>query len=272
MQLQFVYRDLGNNGRLGNCLFQTATTLAIAKRFNVIAKFPEWKYAKYFKKPLNQTIQPDEITHHYPEPYFHYTEIDPNGENVFLLKHDNEKKVINLHGYFQSERYWNDCKDLIIEQFEFEPTLKYRSLELIKNIKQTNGNKELVSVHFRFGDYTNNPYYAQLTKVNYYQLAFKYCGNNFLFVVFSDDKNSADNFMRSVNMVNYIIISTNSEIEDFSLMSMCEHNIIANSSFSWWASYLNKNNNKRIIAPKDWFGEQAGLVTSDIYREEMIIL
>ena len=59
---------------------------------------------------------------------------------------------------------------------------------------------------------------------------------------------------------------------DFCLMSLCEHNIIANSSFSWWASYLNKHINKKIIAPRNWFGKDTVLDTKDLYTKEMIIL
>lgn len=274
----FTYKELGNNGRLGNQLFQIAATLAKAKKENTIAKFPEWAYSNYFKKQIDQTFNYSDVTHQYSEPWFHYSEI--NEEHTFFVKHDSENRVINLHGYFQSEKYFAHCKDLIKEQFDFSESINSHCNEIIKGVKQTNPNHKLVSLHLRFGDYVNNPYYAQLTTCGYYEQAvdrlFIY-GEEILFVVFSDDKKLATDFMETLkalgeHKVKYIVINNTDEITDFCLMSKCDDNIIANSSFSWWASYLNKNINKIIIAPSKWFGEQANLNTKDLYTSEMIIL
>ena len=67
-----------------------------------------------------------------------------------------------------------------------------------------------------------------------------------------------------------IFVEGNDDIEDLWLMSLCSHNIIANSSFSWWGAWLNENKNKKVIAPNKWFGENTGLNDSDIIPEKWI--
>ena len=65
-------------------------------------------------------------------------------------------------------------------------------------------------------------------------------------------------------------VEGHSEVEDLWLMSLCKHNIIANSSFSWWGAWLNNNPNKKVIAPKKWFGDHVNLNTSDLLPESWI--
>lgn len=284
MKLLYTYKELGNNGRFGNCLFQIAATIAIAKKNGGESKFPDWKYRDIFKNDIPKFTAIENITHQYTEPWFHYHEI--SAEHTYLIKDDNEKTIINLHGYFQSEKYFEHCKEEIKTQFEFSDNIKKSCNNIIKEIKQTNPNKIIVSLHLRFGDYVDNPYYAQLTQNGYYERAIEYiydhgnnevCAQDILFLVFSDDKQKAQDYVEQLRVydtqsIKYLILANTTESQDFCLMSMCEHNIIANSSFSWWASYLNKNENKKIIAPHNWFGKDTVLDTKDLYTKEMIIL
>lgn len=278
MKTIYTHKELGNNGRLGNQLWQIAATLSTAKNNNTKAKFPHWPNAILFKNQIDQSFNHQEMTHQYSEPWFHYSEIGE--EHTYLIKHDTEKRIVNLHGYFQSERYFEHCKDYIKEQFEFSDFLKNSCNSIIKDVKQTNPNKTIVSLHLRFGDYVNNPFYTQLTQNGYYERAAEYLANNFddiLYIVFSDDKEKASEYMETLHAyetqkVKYIIIGNTNEGMDFCLMSLCDHNVIANSSFSWWASYLNKNIHKKIIAPRNWFGKDTVLDTKDLYTKEMIIL
>jgi hypothetical protein len=94
---------------------------------------------------------------------------------------------------------------------------------------------------------------------------------NCLFFVFSDDTEWCK-LQNIFDRKDVIIPEVNDTYIDLCLMSMCDHNIIANSSYSWWASYLNKNLNKKIIAPSRWFGEHSGINSKDLYNKDWIII
>jgi hypothetical protein len=271
-----THKTLGTNGRLGNQLFQIASTIGMANKLQAGTAFPDWEYSKYFKNPIKQNLEPGLITHTYKEPSFHYTGFVQ--DEVFPVNnpHTNDFKntYIDLNGYFQSEKYWEHCKADISNQFEFKEDVIASYFETVKGIKKTYYDYRLCSIHFRFGDYTDNPFYAQLTKNGYYERAIKHIQQKFkknLFLLFSDDKRAADTYLRTIPDVEYIILNTPSEIHDLCFMSRCDNNIIANSSFSWWGSYLG-GNKLNVIAPKEWFGPEANLNTKDLYRETMTIL
>ncbi|MPN39089.1 O-antigen biosynthesis glycosyltransferase WbnK [bioreactor metagenome] len=110
-------------------------------------------------------------------------------------------------------------------------------------------------MHIRRGDYVNTySNYYHILDDTYYLNAIAYirdkCTNTKLFV-FSDDIEWAQNNYKDIE--NIIFVAQNKSYEDMYLMSLCKHNIIANSSFSWWGAWLNENDNKIVIAPKKWF-------------------
>ena len=86
-------------------------------------------------------------------------------------------------------------------------------------------------------------------------------------VVFSDDIPWCK---ENLIFDNIIFIEGNKDYEDLWLMSLCEHNIIANSSFSWWGAWLNENKNKKVVSPLNWFGQQSNTNQSDIVPESWI--
>ena len=105
-----TFSDIGNYGRLGNQLFQIAAAISLAKRNNDSAQFYNWKYAKYFKTQIDQSLKIEFIKHIYNEPFFHFSDIPySNG--------------LDIKGYFQSEKYFSDNKQLIKEYFEFNDIL-----------------------------------------------------------------------------------------------------------------------------------------------------
>ena len=235
------FSNLGNMGRLGNQLFQIASTIGSAKNNNEDYYFPEWYYNKFFKNKIpSAKYFPENI---FQEKTFYYSEI--------------KIKNSDLSGYFQSEKYWENHRDLIIEQFEFIE-------ELIDEEKWNKIEKDC-SIHVRRTDYIQKQEYHPLQKIRYYQesidLMKKENCNNFL--IFSDDINwCKNNFIGE----EFIFVEGQTEIQDLCLMSRCKNNIIANSSFSWWAAYLNKNKQKIIISPLEWFGpEYKNYNTSDLY-------
>lgn len=111
-------------------------------------------------------------------------------------------------------------------------------------------NKEpFVSVHVRRGDYIKHPMFAQLWNTDYYERAMAQFPEGTRFLFFSDDINYCRTRWYGES---YSYSAGRTEVEDLNLMASCHHNIIANSSFSWWAAYLNPNPNKKVIYPKAW--------------------
>ena len=161
-------------------------------------------------------------------------------------------------GYWQSEYYFNSIEQIIREDFKFKPSLDEKNLSLKKRIKTSNS----VSVHIRRGDYVNNPSAFKnhgVCSIEYYRKSIeeiKKQVDNPVFFFFSDDFE----WVRENNfgIQNYEFIDWNQEGEsyiDMQMMSYCKHNIIANSSFSWWGAWLNNNPYKNVIAPRKWFAD-----------------
>jgi hypothetical protein len=216
------FKELGKIGRLGNQLFQIATTIALAIRNNDRYIFPTWLYENSFN--LHDCFSAN-ITNYqtYNELNFTYTPI--------LYKPN-----LNLFGYFQSEKYfvdhWDDIRKLLT------PTITFGT------------NNNCTSIHVRRGDYLNlTKKYSQLN-MDYYKMAMEKT-NTSKYMVFSDDIAWCKNNFQGDQ---FIFSEGKSDVEDLALMLGCEHNIIANSSFSWWGAYLNKNPTKIVVAPSKWFG------------------
>lgn len=141
-----------------------------------------------------------------------------------------------LDPYMQDYRYFEPYKE-----------------EIMRMYGEGIGSIDMVSIHVRRGDYVNNPFYVDLTQTDYYEKAIaKFPKDSFL--VFSDD---TDYCLRRFGRDSRFKYSYAPELEDFNLMASCKHNIIANSSFSYWAAYLNPNPNKIVIAPEAWYADGA---------------
>lgn len=236
------FRRLGKQGRLGNQLFQIAVTVAMAKKHNDVAMFLKWPYMEYFINPINQTLDFTDIDYEYKEPCKNYVEI-PYIHNM------------NLRGYFQSEKYFAHCIPDIRYHFTFDTSKMVSGIEI---------GPYTCSVHVRRGDYVRNPM-RNMCSINYYSAAMQFIRTQTridTFVVFSDDIRWCRQNLTGSDVV---YIKGNKDIEDLFLMSKCSHHIIANSSFSWWGSWLNTNPDKIIIAPNKWYFD-----TRDIYTDNMI--
>lgn len=160
-----------------------------------------------------------------------------------------------LQGFFQSEKFFLNVKTDIISKLTNglrADKEKYENvINFINELKGHGGVQNLVSVHIRRGDYIKFPHIHTMCSLDYYKNALhiiKEKIGDFTPIFISDDKKwCSDNF-------NGIISPFNDELEDMILMLNCDHNIIANSSFSWWGAYLNQNKNKIVIGPEKWFG------------------
>ncbi len=127
--------------------------------------------------------------------------------------------------------------------------------DYLNSIKNSNS----VSLHVRRGDYLKIKN-INVLDVDYYMKAVDYIKKNVekpMFYIFSDDLDWCKNNLGFLNNCNYVDL-TQTEIDDLKLMSFCQHNIIANSSFSWWGAWLNQNPKKIVIAPKEWLINDPG--------------
>ena len=170
------------------------------------------------------------------------------------------KESCFLHGYWQSEKYFKESKDIIVK--DFSP-----NLSTIQNliIKYPEINNNTISLHIRRTDYLNSNGYHPVQTIDYYKTAIDILGEYDNIFIFSDDIGWCKNNLLFEDM---IFVEDNSDVEDLWLMSLCKNNIVVNSSFSWWGAYLNTSENKRIIAPSRWFGGDVSINTNDIVPEE----
>ncbi|MFC0427914.1 alpha-1,2-fucosyltransferase [Chryseobacterium scophthalmum] len=181
----------------------------------------------------------------------------------------NGKKNIYLKGYFQSEKYFVKYEDQLRKDFKIVTPLKKETIDLLKIIKEKNS----VSLHIRRGDYVSNPTVNAIhgtCDLNYYHRAIEIVKEKILhpvFFIFSDDIDWAKENLKLENTTYFVDFNdASTSYEDLKLMSACKHNIIANSSFSWWGAWLNTNKSKTVIAPSKWFNTDV-LNSQDIIPE-----
>jgi hypothetical protein len=168
-----------------------------------------------------------------------------------------------LDGYWQTERYFSDIREVLLK--EFEP--KSMSAGALQLAEEISSDKCAISVHVRRGDYVSNAGANQVHGTcdpDYYDRAVAHLeglGLQPTFYVFSDDIAWAKANLLVGKSAKFIDGYKN--YEDMRLMSLCRHNIIANSSFSWWGAWLNNHLDKIVIAPSRWFRKE-GMDARDI--------
>lgn len=226
-----TFSELGKLGRIGNQLWQIAAVIGYARKYKQDYVLPIWEPAKHFKYGFNQSaiIKPYS---RYSEPHFHFSPIQ---------KYNN----VDLYGYFQSIKYWDNIQRDI--RALFSPNETIQTL-----LDKTPMNPNTCAIHVRRTDYLQlNDYHPSLS-IDYYQRAIEAMKAD-SYIVFSDDIEwcKTQKVFEGAQFVN-----SGNDLLDFFMMRQCDRFIIANSSYSWWASYLSTGLNKRIIAPKkeQWFG------------------
>lgn len=231
-------------GGLGNTLFQIAAAIGQAELTRNEWKIPaSWKYREYFSIPDEKYIDSHELPR-YKELNFHYSPIP---------KFDN----LELFGYFQSELYFKHCERKI--------RMYFRNRFPVSEIPEGAG-----AIHIRGGDYLNLSEYHYNLEPEYYHAAIGQSGLE-LFYVFTDDKPHAQKILKGINrqFVYFDSLAKSKEANDvYDLFQMSKFPVIimANSSYSWWAQWLNPNMNKVVYAPPKWFGEKKShYITDDLY-------
>ena len=244
------------NGRLGNNLFQIATIASIANQLGVEFIVPDLTYAGHrgdipvdlsifdYKFNIGKLKSPIE----YNESSFEYAKIEGT---------DN----LNISGFFQSWKYFEDIKDLLINKY-FKP-----SVEISNELLKYDISKNSLGISVRRGDYLMLQHNHCVLTSDYYQdVINKHFKDNIdQIYIFSDDIE----WCKSVfgDQVNYV---ENSIGVQLFLMSKMKHLILSNSTFAWWGGYLNQNNGT-IVAPTPWFGPNNSYInTDDLYYPSWI--
>lgn len=235
-------------GRTGNNLFQVAAMIGLTSKHGGSWSVPSnyhhreiYNYWPHLPKSKSYTRLPI-----WKEPDFTFTEIPKHTTGV------------KLHGFFQSIKYFEHCQD------EVRHWLKLKETPI-----------EFISLHWRRGDYLNYPDRFPTITLEYIEFAiFQFLNVGYKnFMVFSDDIPHCKSVLPfKFPQVQFTYSEGRNEFEDLSLMASCEHNIIANSSFSWMAAWYNTNKNKIVISPskETWFGHNNKLDTSDLIPKEWL--
>jgi hypothetical protein len=243
-------------GGLGNQLFQLFTAISYALDQKEKIVIPTDKidghnrptYWTTLLKRLKESVERVDVKkiQKLAEAGFHYTPL-PSVPNVMLV------------GYFQSYKYFEKHYDVIYKKLNFnieQETIRSKYLTM----------NDTISLHFRIGDYTNLQLHHNILKDDYYIRAIREIirrtkKSNWNIIYFCEEKDNLPVKQRLYKIKKsfpdlefHKADDTMEDWEQLLLMSCSNHNIIANSAFSWWAAYLNSNADKIIVYPKTWFG------------------
>ena len=214
-----------------------------------------WRMHPYFRRltlhPRLRFLRTEKIIHE-PGVFFRNALLDAEAD-------------VYLSGYWQSEKYFLPICDQIRSDFSFKLALNEKNQELVEEIEKCNA----VSLHIRRGDYVSNKNAHKVhgvLSIAYYRAAvehiFRFVQNPEFFL-FSDDPDWCAHNFRIAAPCHFVTHNSGAEsFNDMRLMSICKHNIIANSSFSWWGAWLNPSLKKIVIAPHRWFANE--MKASDI--------
>ena len=268
-------------GGLGNQMFQYAFMRALSLKYNFKAMLDiSYFYIDKFSNPAvavrkfllnNYNIQLGIADINIIRQYgFHIPILNrvfetPNcaGKYLeFLQKERNGNKY--FIGYFQTEKYFKEYRSEILKDFELKTPLDTKNSEILSQIKDTNS----VSIHIRRGDYLKLQHIYHICSLEYYDEAINFISQtieNPHFYIFSDDIDWAKNNLKITYPHTFVDINSESNCcFDLELMKNCKHNIIANSTFSWWGAWLNENTDKIVISPKQW------CCTEEIHMDDII--
>ncbi|MDN3618937.1 alpha-1,2-fucosyltransferase [Polaribacter undariae] len=233
---KITFSRLGSKGRLGNQLFQIASTIGMAKKNSFDYCFPKWEYSKYFEFDLKECFIDNKT----------FIKVREEKFEVYDWKLLNNKNI-NLDGWLQSEKYF-DLK-LTKKIFKFESIF----LEKIKKEHIHFFDKKNILISVRRGDFVNHPYFYQVGFKFYIKALFNFFpdwkSRNIIFM--SDDIKYCKKYYSFLK--NSFFIEDLSDIEQIALGTLCDDYIISNSTFSWWIAWLGENKNTKIIRPKQNF-------------------
>ena len=268
------------NGGLGNQLFQVFAALAAAIRNGDTCYFLHtmrdasgkrgtyWNSLFHALKPLmviatqGNLMQFMQLPTH-QEPGFNYTPL-PKQTGATTLK---------LRGYFQSDKYFADVRDDIYEQLQLLEQQRHIRAMFAESVWFSRDTTVTVAMHFRIGDYAAIQEAHPILTLDYYRRALKHVIQHAP-IKHNDAHGKINVLIFNQACDNAVIVDHMRQLstefahrcrfhkvpdmfddwKQLLLMSVCDHNIIANSTFSWWGAYLNQNPDKVVCRPSTWFG------------------
>ena len=238
------HSTLGKNGRLGNQLFQVASTLGLAEKHGAQSIFPNWEYAQYFENDLPRGVGSSNTVQ---ERFFHHYDWEIKGDT-------------DIMGFLQSEKYFGLQRLRFSQEFVHQCKHNYPIFD-----------RETICIQIRRGDYVGNPNYYQIPITFYIMAMLEHFPNwresNIL--VISDDVEYCK--VHFGCLPNATFTQGNSDIQDMALASACDHFIVSNSSFGWWCAYLGEKPRSKIIhCGKLHAGRLSKKDNSDYYPDRWI--
>jgi len=246
-------------GGLGNQMFQISKALSEGLENGIDVKFKKESFipmegnqpSKYennifrnikFENYSDIPLQIDEVTWGYRD------------NKVFYYK------PVKYYGYYQSSKNFKSQTEKI--KSLFIPTEEF--IEKIKNLYPKIFDDGSVSIHVRRGDYLSVSEILPVIDKTYIDECLRQIGEYSNIFIFSNDKEWCK---ENLNYNNSVVVDGLDDYEELWSISLCNHNIMSNSSFSWWGSYLNLNKNKKIYCPSVWFGPKGEKNYQDIYED-----
>lgn len=281
-------------GGLGNQMFQYAIGKSISTASKVDFKIDTYKInnSNYISRDFSlskfnisaELAEISEVEKFHWSKYFDFIFGKLYQRNIKLSNKIFEKKTFHfdeemlsisngyLDGYWQCFKYFEDIREILLKEFTLVDEMNFENKLILNQINELNS----VSIHIRRGDYIkdkkNNAIY-NVFGMEYYHNAIDFITNKIdipYFFVFSDDLEWASKNLE-LNNATYVDVNSKGNPEnDLILMANCKHNIIANSTFSWWGAWLNHTPNKITIAPKRWMSTIDDL--NDLYPQNWIRL
>jgi len=241
-----VVYDIQTDLRIANFTPRTLALLNFNLELNVATE-KDIRKMRFFSKKSFQRIE-RKLVQLYPFLNKKY-KVEKNFHSEFI---QDVKDNCYYDGYWQSFKYLDLNESLLRSQMVLDAYSLKNKAELIDRIS----NSQSVSIHIRRGDYISikaNSSIFNLCSLEYYSNAINYINSSFpnaQYYIFSDDIE-----WTKLHFIGdqYLFMDGNEPIEDLYMMSLCKHNIIANSTFSWWSAWLNQDRNKIVIAPKQWY-------------------
>jgi hypothetical protein len=262
-------------GGLGNQMFQYAAAKALAVKHNTDVSANISAFSSYEVHPLSIDklscnckfdSRGNFLSKVIDFPYFrnvcskfsHFFNVYIEKDLSYNSEFFNSNKGVSLFGYFQSEKYFLNIRELLLEEFSLNTPLDKHESSIESQITESDS----VAIHIRRGDYIsdksansihgtcNSEYFINsLSKLNELNLL----SDATILFIFSDDIEWCQANLSFEYRTVFVEGSSARPEVDIHLMSKCKHQIISNSTFSWWGAWLNTNPNKCVIAPIQWF-------------------
>lgn len=264
------FNHIGNLGRLGNQMFQYASLKGIANRRGYDFLVPPKEIFGNIDSNVRGSDASIYDCFELSELKFGISKYPRLTESTFGLDDNiyyNCPDNVDLVGYFQCEQYFEHIENDIRKDFSFKEEIYKLSNQIFSELF---GREEVISLHVRRGDYLTNPNHPVQT-LEYYEKALSNFDEKLSVIIFSDDPQWC-NKQELFGPDRFFISEGGDTKVDLCLMTLCSYHIIANSSYSWWGSYL--ADSKKTIAPSNWFGEDLAKEknTENLYRKNWIVI